>query len=419
MDESKELMKFVSNPKYREKVIAKVHREKDKEYNKRVKVAENEKNKLVKERLNEIDRINNLRWEDVGNKRLFVNRTEGKIKFNNTEILFSDIKGAELNIIYGTRMVTTSNEKVKSKKHASLGGAVAGGLIAGPAGVVIGGVGLAKTKGKTTGSSVTNQIPTCLHLGVQVNVNGFVSEIVLLSHQVDQSSLAFMKAQTVAQNIVSQLSVLSNTPVPDSYIRVEDELSVKAFNTKISDAEEELQNTINNKPNYMLPEMYRTKEQMEMSDAQYLEYLSQNDKEKEQELTRIRDEEKQRRSEEWATRKEELKEKVASVDYVGGAQKAGSIILNIILWCISIFVLIFAIFEFSEMGIISGVLLLLTAFIFNPIGKKVMKEKVKVIPYWVCIILAIVCFFAAAIVSPSSNNVESGTNQEASSIKGE
>ena len=48
MDESKELMKFVSNPKYREKVIAKVHREKDKEYNKRVKVAENEKTNWLK-----------------------------------------------------------------------------------------------------------------------------------------------------------------------------------------------------------------------------------------------------------------------------------------------------------------------------------------------------------------------------------
>ena len=43
--EEKELFKFVNDPKYRDKVIARIHREKDNEYNRRI---EAERDKLAK-----------------------------------------------------------------------------------------------------------------------------------------------------------------------------------------------------------------------------------------------------------------------------------------------------------------------------------------------------------------------------------
>ena len=49
-NEEKELHKFVYNPKYREKVIARVHKERDKQYNKGVKRVKSERDKLVKSR---------------------------------------------------------------------------------------------------------------------------------------------------------------------------------------------------------------------------------------------------------------------------------------------------------------------------------------------------------------------------------
>lgn len=68
------------------------------------------------------------------------------------------------------------NTTTKSKKHASIGGAVA------------------------------NQIPTCIHMGVLVNIDGFVSEVVLISGEVDLSSFKYKQAQNDAQTIIAQLS---------------------------------------------------------------------------------------------------------------------------------------------------------------------------------------------------------------------
>ena len=402
MDANKELTKFLSNPKYRERVIERIHKDADKAYNKRIKEIEVQKNRQIKERNAELVRLEKSRWQDIGGN-VFVNKTEGKVRINNSEVLFSDIKGAEMNIVYGSRIITTSNEKTKTKKHASLGGALVGGLAFGAAGAVVGGVGLAKTKGKTTGKTISNQIPTCLHLGVNVNLNGFVSEVVLLSHQVDQSGIEFIKAQSSAQNLISQLGTLANMPVPETYIRVEDEPSVKSIENRISETERNLKIAIENRPVYAIPNLYRTEEQKEMTDAQYLKYLSNTDTERAQEYSRIKEEEKQRRNEERAKKRAEWKESIMALDYVDSVKRAGSILGNVFLWCISIIIFLFAVIEFSQKGMGSGILMLFSSIIFNPIGKRMLKEKAKVLPYWLCVVLAVVCFFAALMLNSATN----------------
>lgn len=122
LKEEKEKIKFENDPKYREKVIAKVHKEQDALYNKRIKQAENERDSLVVARTQEINRIVNDRWENIANGKLMVNRTEGKIRISNSESLFSSIRGASVNMQPGVRVVTT--EQSKSKKHTSIGGAI-------------------------------------------------------------------------------------------------------------------------------------------------------------------------------------------------------------------------------------------------------------------------------------------------------
>lgn len=110
MDANKELIKFLNNPKYREKVIERIHKDADKAYNKRIKEIEVQKNRQIKERNAELVRLEKSRWQDIGGN-VFVNKTEGKVRINNSEVLFSDIKGAEMNIVYGSRIITTSNVK--------------------------------------------------------------------------------------------------------------------------------------------------------------------------------------------------------------------------------------------------------------------------------------------------------------------
>lgn len=56
-NEEKELYKFVNDPKYRSKVIAKIHKNSDNAYNKRIKKIEHERDALSKKRTREITRI--------------------------------------------------------------------------------------------------------------------------------------------------------------------------------------------------------------------------------------------------------------------------------------------------------------------------------------------------------------------------
>lgn len=246
--------------KYLEKVENKVHKDRDREYNKNVKNAQNKLQQLQKSREKEIQRITSERWETIGNNALSYNMTEGKVIVNGSTYLFSDIKGAEIVKQDSSRVVTNTTEtsKGKSKKHASLGGGLLGAAVAGPVGAVVGGSVLGKTtsKGKTNVITNSNEIPTCYHIGVNVDINGFSTEIVLLSNTVDQSSNIHNNTVRIAQLIVDKLRSLSQTPVPKKYLKPEEEQSVLDIEKEIEEAAKELKVVSDNKPTYEIPESY-------------------------------------------------------------------------------------------------------------------------------------------------------------------
>lgn len=246
--------------KYLVKVENKVHKDQDREYNKKVKDAQNKLQQLQNSREKEIQRITSERWESIGNNALSFNMTEGKIIVNGSTYLFSDIKGAEIVKKDSSRVVTNTTEtsKGKSKKHASIGGGLLGAAVAGPVGAVVGGSVLGKTtsKGKTNVVTNSNEIPTCYHIGVNVDLNGFSTEIVLLSNTVDQSSNIHNNTVRIAQLIVDKLRSLSQTPVPKKFIQPEEEQSVKDIEKEIENAAKELKNVSDDKPTYEIPESY-------------------------------------------------------------------------------------------------------------------------------------------------------------------
>lgn len=414
-NEEKELYKFVNDPKYRDKVIAKVHKNEDNAYNKRIKQIEKERDNLSKSRTNEIARIANARWEKLAGGKILVNRTEGKIQLNGVTAVFSSIQGAELNMMAGMRVITTETTSTKSKKHASLGGAVAGGLVLGPVGAVAGGVGLGKTKGQTTGTTISDQIPTCTHLGVMVNLDGFASEVVLLATQVDQSSPVFLRAQSDAQNIIAQLGALAKTPVPAQFLRPEEESSVKVIESQIADKQAELQQAIADKPTYALPAMYRTPEQRELSDKDYLEYLYNTDVQRLSDNANREAERKERKKSvnAGAVRADDsvrYDEKNAKKD-TGVVRKVASVIYDIVFWAFSVFMLLFAIVAFTSSGTVSGVLFLITAAAINPLIGNVIRDKVYDVPKWVPVVILIIGFLAGILTFPSSDAAVQTTSQ--------
>jgi hypothetical protein len=394
-NEEKELYKFVNDPKYRNKVIYKVHNDMDKAYNQRISTVKYECDKLMALRINEINRIAYSRWENFVDGKLLVNRVEGKIRINGYEWLFSSIKGASLNMISGCSVITTEQCKLESrtKKYGSLGGAVAGGMIAGPVGAVVGGVGLGKSKTKTNtkGTTFSDQIPTCTHLGVLVNIDGFVFEIVLISSRVYQSSITYKKALRNAQILIAQLCLLSKTPVPRSFIKPEHELSVKNIDLQIAQKKNELQQVINATPVYILPQMYRTKEQKEMSDYEYLQYLQSLDAERETRKVA----EKQKRNEVNKVYKHQREQNKKNKDYTGTTKNVGSIIYNIIFWILSVINTLMAIASFGTLEIVRGIVFLFTGVLINPKFDAIISDKVFNIPKWVPVIISVVGFLIA------------------------
>lgn len=246
-----EKIKFEYDPIFHDKVVSQVHKDQDNEYSNNVRNAENNVKNLQNARTNEINRINNERWQSVGNGNLMYNLTEGKISINQTIHLFSSIKGAEVNKEESYRVITT--ESGRSKKHVSLGKAVVGGVLLGPVGAFTGGA-----MGKTTTrcNSVSNSIPICNHIGVIVDIDGFKSEVILLNNTVDQSSRTYKNALQNAEEIVSKLHYLASQPVPKTFIKVEEEESVLNIDESIVEAQQELERVKADKPTYEIPERY-------------------------------------------------------------------------------------------------------------------------------------------------------------------
>lgn len=188
---------------------------------------------------------------------------EGKIRINQTEHLLSAIKGAEVNKQDSYRVITTNNtvttEKGKSKKHISLGKAVVGGALFGSVGAIVGGaMGKTRTNGKTTtsGTLVSNSIPTCNHIGVVIDINGFKSEVILLNRTVDQSSRVYITSLQRAEEIVSKLHFLATQPVPETFTKIEEKTSVLEYNKQIVEAQEKLEQVKANTPTYDISEKY-------------------------------------------------------------------------------------------------------------------------------------------------------------------
>lgn len=409
---NKELTKFVENPQYRQKVINRIHKEANAAYDKEIERIEKEETRLVKARSSEIARLVTARQELLAGGKLVVNRTEGKIRFNNREALFSSIRGAELVKVDGVRVVTIE----KGKRGPSLGGAVAGGLVGGGVGAVIGGA----TLGKKRTTSTSDQIPTCLHLGVNINIDGFVSEVVLIDRQVDQASAQFSKAYQDAQNMVSLLGMLANTPVPRTYLKVEEEPSVKQLDEEIAVKREELQGAKQSKPVYALPAVYRTEEQKELSDEDYLAELEKKDKERftAEEL------EKQKAAAEKLARKAEkrrAREDVVREDPKKKRQKkiASSKAYKITFWILSVLLLLTGLTFLTMPGATATVIIyVITAVLVNPLITKLISDKWLAYPWWVPIIILVLGFFVGAAVLPytETDNGNGGSQSESQSV---
>lgn len=403
MNEEKELIKFINDPTYREKALTKAYKKQDKKYEKDLNLLSKEHDQLVSKKYEIISKNSRARLDEgYADGNLIINNTEGKIYLNanaKNVYLFSSIGATELNFIQGARI--ESNETTKGKKNASLGGAMLGGLVGGSLGATIGGSSLGKTTYNT--SSVTNQIATCQHLGVFVQLDDQVQEIVLINSQIDQASNRFIEKYKEAQTIIIRLNKLAKTPVPTDFIPVEEMDNVIECQKKIDEKLAEYNNLKNKKPPYTIPDIYRIKDKSNLSDSEYLQYLKENDEkrlqeEKIQRLQKLEDE--ARLQEEKIQRLKNLKDEAifTGQSVKQRAKKVANSAWTIVKWIIGLWIAIAGSALICSKYYVAGGINLCTGIFFLPAIQKKLKNEEVHIPNWLpvtllCIGLVISTFF--------------------------
>lgn len=229
-------------------------------------------------------------------------------------------------------------------------------------------------------------------MGVLINLDGFTSEVSLISAPVDQSSKAFFQTLNEAQTLVGLLNRLSKTPVPETFLLPEQEASVKNLENQITEAQKRLQLAIEDKPVYALPPVYRTEEQKDLSDDEYLKYLKDTDGQRATEKAERQSAEKEERAAEKAARKANHT----------GTKSVGSIIYAVVFWILSVATVLLSVTCFVSNAIASGVLFLVTGILINPLLEDLFSKNVKPIPKWVAAIIFIVGFIAGVLTFPAT-----------------
>lgn len=211
-------IRFEHDPVFRDKVVKRVHKKADNDYDRKIKACENKIRDLQNGRIKEIKKLAEARWESVGDEKIAFNATEGKVLVNKNVFLFSDIGAVTL-------------EKDDSYRVEAV---------------------------KKDGETTSVEVPTCNHIGVLADICGEQKEIVLLSETVDQSTGKYKKAMKNAEEIIAKLMFLSTVPVPESFLKVEEEKSVLDYDAKIAEAKAELEDAIADIPTYAIPDKYLT-----------------------------------------------------------------------------------------------------------------------------------------------------------------
>lgn len=252
---------------------------------------------------------------------------------------------------------------------------------------------------------MSSSIPTCIHYGVIVNINGFPNEIVLISSTVDQSSSLYTKAVATAQTIVSHLSSIATMSAPTTYLLPEQEASVIAFDNQIQQKSNELNLAIADTPTYNIPTVYRTTRESNMTDSEYLAYLRSTDKQRENdrkiEQISLKQERKKYKDAQHQARHEKNKLMQTEPSSSSALKKIVIVIYKIIFWIISLLVFLLFLGAITTEGAIGSTLIfLLTALLINPLIDDLIDKYLFHFPRWFILIILLIGLISGILLLP-------------------
>ncbi len=226
--------RFENDKPFQDSVLAKVKKNADKAHDSRVRAALKEKEKAIAARENELERIDKSRWQSLG-YGILVNRTEGILRYQNRNFLFTDIEGAKpyTNYVEKHNYSTTGT----TKKSPSIGKAIVGGALFGAPGVIIGGLSGTDKHVSETRDNVTMEVA---NRGVYLNLAGFTYDI-----------------KDAPESLVVEFQALSQEGVPESFTPIDQMPSVLAIDEQIRQIESKIEEVRNEKVIYEIPDKYR------------------------------------------------------------------------------------------------------------------------------------------------------------------
>ena len=228
------LDRFENDRQFQDSVLAKVKKNADKAHDNRVKAVLKEKERLIAVRERELERIDKSRWQSLGYD-ILVNRTEGILRYQNRNFLFSDIEGAKpyTNYVEKHNYTTTGT----TKTSPSIGKAIVGGALFGPTGAIIGGLSGTSKNVSETKDEVTMEVA---NRGVHLNLGGFTYDI-----------------KDAPESLVVEFQALSQEGVPESFTPIDQMPSVLAIDEQIRQIDSRISEVRDEKIVYEIPEKYR------------------------------------------------------------------------------------------------------------------------------------------------------------------
>ena len=225
--------RFETDSSFQSSVLEKVRRSGDKQHDAAVNRTEQALRDAEKAVENEILRIDRERWHDLG-YGLKANTTEGILRYNGRNYLFTDILGAQPYSHYTERHNYTTTGS--TKRSPSIGKAVVGGVLFGGVGAVIGGLSGSSESVSKTEDHVTHELTS--H-GIYLNLGGFTYDI-----------------KGAPESLVHKLQALAQIGIPQGWTPVEEMPSVLEKKRNAAQLRKALADVRASMPEYTIPEKY-------------------------------------------------------------------------------------------------------------------------------------------------------------------
>lgn len=266
-ESERDKIRFKYDPIFHDQITARSCKHLEAKHRQRIARLKQALQQLESERAAEIERLQKLRWQNMGTRDLYYSLRDGQIRINQSTLRnFSDLKRITVTLENNERHVKrVSASAVKQRCYVAKDNAKS----------KIDQEVNKRLQSKSTGVEeilpehaadkpveklpllIERSIPTCSQIAVKIEFEDETSTgIMLLPGRADWSSKKCQSAYHLARRIERELQLLSTTPQPKTIQPIEEEPLIRSYDRKIKRTKKHLRSTESKPPQPTIPERY-------------------------------------------------------------------------------------------------------------------------------------------------------------------